>query len=152
MTDSIGLLLAKIRTVAVVGLSANPERPSHDVAAYLQKAGFRVVPVNPMVAPGEKVLGETVYPSLAAIPAALAGEIDAVDVFRKSEDVPQVVFDLLVSKIKPKVLWLQLGIRNNTAVKPAQNKGILVIQDKCLKIEHATRNGGKPSDLACPIE
>lgn len=120
-------ILNETKTIAVVGISSNPSRTSRAIADYLQANGYNVVGVNP----GKpKIEGMDVYAKLTDIPF----EIDIVDVFRKPEDIPQVIPDVLEKN--PKVLWLQLGIRNDDAVKPAIDKGIVTIQDKCIKIEH----------------
>ena len=120
-------ILNETKTIAVVGISSNPSRTSRVIADYLQANGYNVVGVNP----GKpKIEGMDVYAKLTDIPF----EIDIVDVFRKPEDIPQVIPDVLEKN--PKVLWLQLGIRNDDAVKPAIDKGIVTIQDKCIKIEH----------------
>jgi len=119
--------LSDAKTIAVVGISSNPTRTSRMIADYLKYAGYKVVGVNPG---NPKIERMDVYASLTDIPF----EIDIVDVFRKAEDIPQIISDVLA--IKPKVLWLQLGIRNDEAVKPCSESGITVIQDKCIKIEH----------------
>jgi len=128
--DSISDLLRHSKTIAVVGLSSNPRRPSHEVAAYLQSVGYRIIPVNPNES---EVLGEKSYPRLEDVPYP----IDIVDVFRRSEDVPPVVNSAIA--IKPKVLWLQLGITNSTAAEKARAAGLLVVEDACLLIEHKKR-------------
>ena len=115
------------KTIAVVGISHNPARTSRMITDYLKYEGFYVVGVNPGM---PKIDGIDVYAKLADIPF----EIDIVDVFRKSEDIPQLIPDVLA--IKPKVLWLQLGIRNDEAVQPCIESGITTIQNKCIKIEH----------------
>lgn len=120
-------VLKESKTVAVVGISSNPIRTSRMIADYLDYSGYNVVGVNP----GKpKILGMDVYAKLTDIPF----EIDIVNVFRKSEDIPQVIPDVLA--VKPKVLWLQLGIRNDEAVQSCIEEGITTIQDKCIKIEH----------------
>jgi len=120
-------ILEDSKTIAVVGISSNPTRMSRIVASYLQHYGYNIVGVNP----GKpKIEGMEVYANLKDIPF----EIDIVDVFRRSEDIPQVIPDVLA--VNPKVLWLQLGIRNDEAVKPVIEKGIVTIQDMCIKVEH----------------
>lgn len=120
-------ILEDSKTIAVVGISSNPNRMSRIIANYLIHYGYNVVGVNP----GKpKIEGIEVYANLKDIPF----EIDIVDVFRKSEDIPQIIPDVLAAN--PKVLWLQLGIRNDEAVKPVIEKGILTIQDMCIKVEH----------------
>ena len=138
MQENITRLLENSHTVAVVGLSDNPERASHEVAHYLQCAGYRVVAVNPVLAAkGAEVLGETVYPDLPTAAQALkeAGEhpIDIVDVFRKSEDVPPVADQAIA--IGAPALWLQLGVHHPDAEHKAEAAGLTVVHDKCIKIE-----------------
>jgi len=128
--DPITDLLRTSKTIAVVGLSSNPRRPSHEVAAYLQSAGYRIIPVNPNES---EVLGEKSYPRLEDVP----DPIDIVDVFRRSADVPPVADSAIA--IKPKVLWLQLGITNSAAAERARAAGLLVVEDACLLIEHKKR-------------
>ncbi len=120
-------LLGQARTIAVVGLSPKPERDSHRVAAYLQRAGYRVIPVNP-VAP--EVLGEKSYPDLTSIPEP----VDIVDVFRQSRFVPEIAGQAV--KIGAKVLWLQEGIVHDEAALKSKQAGLEVIQDACLMVEH----------------
>jgi len=121
-------LLQRYRRIAVVGLSDKPDRPSHGVAAYLQRAGYAITPVNPMI---DEALGVRAVDSLSEVEQP----VEIVDVFRRSEDVPPVVADAIAAGAK--VLWLQLGIVNETAAQRAQEAGMTVIQDLCLKVEHA---------------
>lgn len=114
----------------MVGLSDRPERPSHDVARYLLRAGFRVIPVNPTLA-GRCVLGERVRSSLAE----LDGGVDIVDIFRRSALVPDVIDDAL--QIPAPLIWMQLGVMHAGAAARARGEGRLVVQDRCIKIEHA---------------
>jgi len=130
--DSIGQLLTAARTVAVVGCSAKPERDSHRVAAYLQRAGYRMIPVNPGL---DEVLGERCYPDLASIPGDVA--IDIVDVFRRSEAVPPIAEAAIERGAR--ALWLQLGVSNPVAERRAAQAGLIVISNRCIKIEHAAR-------------
>ena len=123
-------ILATARTVAVVGLSDKPDRDSHRVAAYLQRQGYRVIPVNPAV---REILEEASYPDLASIPAEIA--VDIVDVFRKPEFVPAVVEASIARGAR--VVWLQLGIVHNAAAERARAAGIAVVMDRCIKVEHA---------------
>ena len=119
-------LLEEAHTIAVVGLSSNPDRPSNSVAAYLQEHGYRVVPVNP----GEtEILGEQAYPSLTDIPADL--HIDLVDVFRRAEHTPDVARDAVA--IGARVLWLQQGIVNEEAHRIASEAGLEVIMGVCIR-------------------
>ena len=129
----IGKLLAVSKKIAVVGISKNPYKTSRNIADFLVDAGYEVVGVNPTFKE-EAAEGIKVFPSLADIPF----EIDIVDVFRRSEDIPELIEDVLA--VKPKALWLQLGIRNDEAVKPVVDKGITVIQDKCIKVYYNLLN------------
>ena len=129
--DNIRAILDNCRSVAVVGLSPKPWRDSHEVARYMQSQGWRIIPVNPNAT--EKILGETVYPDLLA--AARHEHIELVDVFRNSDDVPPVARQAVA--IGARALWLQLGIVNEEAAGAARIAGLMVVQDKCLKVEHA---------------
>ena len=134
--DTIRHILATCKTIAVVGLSPKPHRASFDVSRYMQAHGGRIIPVNPAaVASGVTILGEKVYATLTE--AAQHEKIDLVNVFRNTEDVPPVVDEAIV--IGALAVWLQLGIVNDSALEKAQAAGLRVIQDKCLKIEHANR-------------
>lgn len=128
----IDRILKASRTIAVVGLSPKPDRPSHDVAKYLQAAGYRIVPVNPGVT---EVLGERSYASLADIPFP----VDLVDVFRRPEEIPPLVAP--AARLGAKAFWMQLGIVNNAAADAARALGMVVVMNKCTKIEHAVRAG-----------
>ena len=133
-TETIRQILASCRTVAVVGLSPRPERASHEVAHYLQVHGWRIIPVNPVAASsGATILGEPVYATLQE--AARHASIDVVDVFRNSEDVPPIAQEAIA--IGARALWLQLGIENAPAAAAAQAAGLWVVQNRCLKVEHA---------------
>jgi predicted CoA-binding protein len=131
-------LLQRYHLIAIVGISADPYRPSHFVAIYLQAAGYDIVLINPRYA-GQRLLGKRVYASLTEAKEA-GEEIEIVDVFRKAEDVPPVAEEAIA--IGAKVLWLQLGIRNDEAGRRAQEAGLTVVQDRCMKIEHARFFGG----------
>jgi len=120
-------LFASVRTIAVVGLSDDPLRPSHGVAAYLQRAGYRIIPVNPSVA---EILGEKSYATLRDIP----GRVDVVDVFRKSEAVGPIADDAIA--IGAKYLWMQEGVINSAAAEKAAQAGLRVVMDKCMLKEH----------------
>jgi uncharacterized protein len=131
-------IIQQYRHVAIVGISADPYRPSHFVAIYLQAEGYDIVPINPRYA-GQTILGKRVYATLTE--AKEAGEqIEIVDVFRKAEDVPPVADEAIA--IGARVLWLQLGIRNDEAAQRAQQAGLTVVQNRCMKIEHARFFGG----------
>ena len=119
-------LLGQVHTIAVVGLSSKPNRPSLDVAAYLQDHGYRIVPVNPRET---EVLGERAYPTLRDIPADLP--IDVVDVFRRAEETPEVARDAVA--IGAKVLWLQADIVNDEAYRIASEAGLDVIMGVCIR-------------------
>ena len=120
----------QLKNIAVVGVSKNEEKPSHQVPKYLIEHGYNVIPVNPTVT---EVLGRKSYPSIADIQE----RIDIVDVFRKSEDVPAVVDDALKKKKDGiKVLWMQLGIYNEDAEKKAKENGIDVVYNRCMMEEH----------------
>jgi len=133
--DVAGLrrIFAQARTIAVVGLSAQWHRPSYFAAKYLQDHGYRIIPVNPAY---PEVLGEPCYPDLASVP----GSIDVVDCFRKPQDIVPVA-QAAVAK-GAKVLWMQLGIRNDEAARIAQDAGLDVVMNRCVKIEHARIMGG----------
>jgi predicted CoA-binding protein len=128
--DTITYLVSRPRTVAVVGLSPKPHRESFKVAAYLQRHGWRIVPINPNAS---EILGEKAYTSLTE--AAAAETIELVNVFRNSEDVPPVVMEAIA--IGAPALWLQLGIRHDAALAQAEAAGLQCVQDKCLLVEHA---------------
>jgi|SRR5579859_1305416 len=121
-------ILTSVKTIAVVGFSANPSRPSHGVAQFLKRKGFRVIPVNPGLA-GQTFLGETVYASLKDIP----DPIDMVDVFRASEFVAEVMEEAIA--IKAKVVWTQLDVIDQTAAAKGRAAGLKVVMDRCPAIE-----------------
>ena len=130
--EDIGRLARTMKVIAVVGLSPNETRPSWGVARYLQANGFRIIPVNPGHA-GGRILGETVYASLADIPSS-AG-VQMVDIFRRPEAVGPIVDEALRHLPDLQSIWLQLGVRNDRAAEKARARGITVIQDRCPKIE-----------------
>lgn len=145
--DTISTLrqvLGECRTLAVVGLSPQWHRPSYFAAKYMQAHGYRIVPVNPLVArDGGRILGERAYASVREADAAIraaGGRIDMVDCFRKSEDIPPLAEDAIA--IQARCLWLQLGVVNDAAARRAEDAGLLVIQNRCVKIEHARLFGG----------
>ena len=135
MTDdaTIRKILTSIRTIAVVGCSKDPLKDAHRVPKYMQQHGYRILPVNPTAT---EILGEKAYPSLDAVPIPY----DAVDIFRPSADVPPIVDQAI--KGPAKVIWMQLGIRNEAAASKAQAAGRTVVQDHCLMRDHARLFGG----------
>ncbi len=146
--DTISTLrdvLTQCHTIAVVGLSPQWHRPSHFAAKYMQAHGYRVIPVNPLVArEGGQILGETAYASVTEASAALAAQgarIDMVDCFRKSEDIPPLAAEAIA--VGAQCLWLQLGVFNEAAGAQAEAAGLRVIQNRCGKIEHAPQFGGR---------
>jgi predicted CoA-binding protein len=126
--DFLRGIFASVRSIAVVGISANADRPSHYVAKYLQAKGYRIIPVNPGLE-GQELLGEKVYKDLAAIPEA----VDMVDIFRNSEAAGAVT-DEAVAK-GAKVVWMQLDVVNEDAAARAEAAGVKVVMDRCPKIE-----------------
>lgn len=132
----ISEILASTRSIAVVGLSDNPDRDSHRVASYLKEQGFRVVPVNPNAT---EILGERCYPSLREIPFP----VDLVDIFRKPEAVPAVVEEAIA--MGARAVWMQSGIAHNAAADRARGAGLRVVMSRCLMVEHRERQGGKSS-------
>lgn len=123
-------LFRNISTIAVVGLSDNPDRYSYQVAAYLQKQGFRIIPVNPNV---KKVLGEASYPNLTVIPGNI--RLDVVDIFRRSDEVMPHVEEA-VKRGDAKIVWLQEGVENEEAEKYAEEHGLSVISNACIMKSH----------------
>ena len=128
--ETIRSILENAKTIAVVGLSDKPDRASFGVSRYMQRQGYRIVPVNPNLS---QVLGETSYPTLAAAAAAV-GRIDLVDVFRAPEFVPEIVQDVIRLKIPS--LWLQQGVRHDEAAQCAQEAGVNVVMDRCIFQDH----------------
>lgn len=128
----INRILEESHTIAVVGLSAKPDRPSYDVAAFLQSKRYRIIPVNPNLS---SILGEKSYPDLSSIPEP----VDVVDIFRKSEDVGPIVDEAI--KVGARTIWMQLGIVNEEAAKKAQDAGLNVIMDRCMKREYGKIHG-----------
>ena len=118
------------KTIAIVGLSSNPDAPSYEVAEHLQRHGYRIIPVNPKE---QEVLGERAYPSLRDVPEP----VDVVDVFRRPDAVPGVVED--AKAIGAPFLWLQLGIVNEEAARAAEAAGMTVVMDHCMRVEHIRR-------------
>jgi predicted CoA-binding protein len=122
-------VLSKSKTVAVVGISPKEDRPSHGVTSYLKLKGYRIIPVRP---DGEEILGEKVYHNLMQIPGEV--QVDVVDIFRKSEDVPPVVEEAI--RIGAKVIWMQEGVINEEAAAKARKAGLRVVMDRCMKKDH----------------
>jgi predicted CoA-binding protein len=129
-SDAVAQILRGVKTIAVVGLSSNPMRPSYGVAEYLKTAGYRIIPVNPNET---EVLGEKAYARLEDIPE----QVDVVDVFRRAEEVPAVAESAI--RIGAKVLWMQLGIENGGAAEKARAAGLVVVENACLLVEHKRR-------------
>ena len=128
--NAIRDLLERARTIAVVGLSPRPHRPSHGVAAYLQASGYRIVPVHPE---GGTILGEPVFGSLHDA-VSKVGAVDIVDVFRRSDALPDLVPQVIV--VRPQALWLQLGVRDPGAESEALTAGLDLVADRCMLVEH----------------
>jgi len=126
MDALIDRILAEARTIAVVGISDKPDRPSHAVARYLQERGYRIIPVNPAF---KEVLGEKAYPSLSEVP----GRVDLVDVFRKSADVLPIAEEAVRSRAR--FFWMQEGVVNEEARERLEEAGIPVVMDRCVKKE-----------------
>ena len=129
-TDEIGELLKHARTIAVVGLSSSPLRPSYGVAAYLQTHGYRILPVNPNI---KGALGEKAYASLADVQE----KVDLVDVFRRPEFVPQVVDQAIALKVP--AIWMQEDVIHEAAAAKARKAGVFVVMDRCILKEHRKR-------------
>ncbi len=127
--ESMARVLRAARTIVVVGLSDKPERDSNEIARYLQRQGYRIVPVNPNVA---EVLGERSYPSIDAIPADRS--LDIVDLFRRGEEVEAPVRAALARGAK--AVWMQLGVRNEAAARLARERGVPVFEDTCIMVQH----------------
>jgi predicted CoA-binding protein len=128
-------LVGNARRIAVVGLSRKPDRPSHGVAAYLQRAGYTIIPVHPA---GGVTLGEPVHPDLRSA-AAAAGPIDIVNIFRRSEHVPALLEQLL--EVQPQLVWMQVGIRHPEVARKLEEAGIAVVMDRCLAVDHQFLGG-----------
>ena len=131
--NTLRRILRECRVLAIVGLSASWHRPSYFAAKYMMEHGYRIIPVNPQY---PEVLGQKCYPSLKAIPE----KVDLVDVFRKTSDVPPIAEDAIA--IGAKVLWQQIGVKNEEAAEKARAAGLDTVMDRCVKIEHARLFGG----------
>ena len=129
-SDAIADLLRHSKTIAVVGLSSNPMRPSHGVSAYMQSHGYRIIPVNPNV---DECLGEKSYPSLLDVPE----KIDIVDIFRRSEFVEEVVDQAM--QLKVPAIWMQEDVIHERAAEKARKAGVFVVMDRCILKEHRAR-------------
>jgi len=127
--EELKKMLCDSKTVAVVGISPKADRPSHRVASYLKSKGYRVIPVRP---DGEEVLGEKVYHDLMEIPKEI--QVDVVDIFRRSEDVPPIVEEAIQRGAK--VIWMQEGVIHEEAAAKAEKAGLKVVMDRCMKKEH----------------
>jgi predicted CoA-binding protein len=128
--DEIGELLSRSKTIAVVGLSSDPMRPSYGVSQYMQRKGYRIIPVNPNES---SVLGEKAYKSLSEVPE----RIDLVDVFRRPEFVPEIVDEAISLKLP--AVWLQEGVVHPAAAQKARDAGLTVVMDRCILKEHRAR-------------
>jgi predicted CoA-binding protein len=129
-------LLGSVKTVAIVGASHKDVRPSYFVARYLLDKGYRVFPINPGLA-GQSVLGQTVYGRLKDVPEP----IDMVDIFRSSDAAPAIVAEALSLDPKPKIVWMQLGVRHDEAAATAEAAGLKVVMNRCPKIEYGRLSG-----------
>ena len=126
--DAVRQLLTECKTIAVVGLSDKPSRPSYGVSEYVQRQGYHIIPVNPQVT---EVLGEKVYATLQDVPEP----IEIVNVFRRSEAVPEIVDQAIA--LGAKAIWMQVGVIHEEAAQKAREAGLQVIMDKCLLVEHS---------------
>lgn len=133
--DPIFDILTKYKTIAVVGLSSNPTRPSYAVTEYMQSSGYHIIPVNPNET---DVLGEPSYADLEEVPQ----KIEIVNIFRRAEDIPPVIEAAI--RVGAKVVWMQQGIANEPAAAKAQAAGLTVIMDACIFIEHKRRRQNLP--------
>ncbi len=128
--DQLRDLLRRVNTIALIGASANPARPSHGVMRFLQRQGFRVIPVNPGLV-GKELQGEVVWPDLASVP----GDVDMVDVFRRTDALPGIVKDALARWPALPVIWTQLGVVHEGAAATARARGVTVVENRCPAIE-----------------
>ena len=130
-------ILDSSRTIAVVGLSPKPDRPSYKVASYLKEQGYRIIPVNPME---QEILGEPCYPNITSIPEP----VDVVDIFRRSEEVLPIVEEAIKAGVK--AVWMQEGVVNEEAAARAREAKIPVVMNKCMRKEHANSRARKMDD------
>ncbi len=134
--DYISGILQSVKTIALVGASAKKVRPSYFVMKYLLDKGYRIIPINPGLA-GQELLGQTVYASLSDVPEP----IDMVDIFRNSEAAGSITDEALTLSPLPKVIWMQLSVRNDEAAQKAEAAGLQVVMDRCPKIEYGKLSG-----------
>lgn len=127
MNAHVPEIINTMKTIAVVGLSTNPKSDSYDIANYLLRYGYSIFPVNPTI---KHWMGITSYPDLFAVPVP----IDVVDIFRRSEFVPEIVDQAI--KVKAKTIWMQLGIIHEEAAKKAEDAGLWVVMDRCISVDH----------------
>lgn len=142
--NEITEILNKYHVIAVVGASDHIGKPSHRVTAYLKQHGYKIIPINPNI---KALFGEKAYPSLLDVPVAVQASLDVVDIFRKSEDVPPIVDQIIALKQqvgRPFVVWMQQDIVNEAAAEKARQAGLTVVMDKCLMKEHLHRRNPKP--------
>ena len=134
--DELREILTQAKSIAVLGIKAGEHDDAYRVPLYLQQHGYRILPVSPKL---ERVLGERVHPSLAALP----GPVDLVNVFRAPQHVPQHVDEILALAHPPKAVWLQLGIRHDAAAARLEAAGIRVVQDRCIMVDHRRLVGAR---------
>ncbi|MBS7649992.1 MAG: CoA-binding protein [Candidatus Bathyarchaeia archaeon] len=142
-------ILSRYRTVAVVGVSRDPLKDSRIVAEYLMSRGYEVIPINPFI---DELLGKRCYKTLLDMPEEVAGRIDIVDIFRPAEETTQIVEQAIrLRKMfgRPDVIWMQLGIVNEEAARMAEEAGMVVIMDRCIKIEHSRMKDTTKTWSAC---
>ena len=132
--DQLKKILQSAKTIAVVGLSSNPEKDSYGIAEYLQDQGYRIIPVNPTAA---EILGQKSYPDLVSIPEP----VDVVDIFRPREDVPAIVDQAI--QVGAKAVWMQVGIVHEEAARKAQAAGLDVVMDACMRVAHRLLMGAR---------
>jgi len=127
--NKIIIILKNAQTIAVIGISKDPKKISREIASLLKSVGYKIYGINPSIKE-DQLDGIEIYNSISEVPS----DIDIVNIFRKSEDIPFLIDDIL--KVNPRVVWLQLGIRNDEAVAPLIEKGIEVIQDECIYVKY----------------
>jgi hypothetical protein len=133
MSDQVGQALEQAETIAVIGMKRAGGGPANSVPRYMERHGYRIIPVNPK---HDEIDGKTSYPTVEDVP----GKVDLVNVFRRSSNVPDHVDEILAMDPRPKTVWLQLGIRHDESARTLDDAGIRVIQDACIKVEHARRS------------